>query len=90
MNQQGAQVAIAPLAGPAQHRAAAARTMAWNQSEISRELAPAFELVDRSKRGDRTLLVAYRAFSSPIRICGPAMPKFDHTLSDARVQISSG
>lgn len=52
MNQQGAQVAIAPLAGPAQHRAAAARTMAWNQSEISRELAPAFELVDRSKRGD--------------------------------------
>src|ERR1019366_8357201 len=27
---------------------------------------------------------------SPIRICGPAMPKFDHTLSDAREQISSG
>jgi len=44
VNQQGAQVAIASLADPEQHCAATAGTMAWNQSEISCELAPAFEL----------------------------------------------
>jgi len=44
VNQQGPQVTIATLADPKQHRAAAAGVMTWHQAEISRQLAPAFEL----------------------------------------------
>jgi len=43
MNQQGPQVAIAPLTDPKQHGAAAAGVMAWNQAQVGRELAATLE-----------------------------------------------
>src|SRR5208282_5062778 len=43
VNQQRAQVAIAALADPQQHRAPTAGAMAWHQSEIGRQFAAALE-----------------------------------------------
>jgi hypothetical protein len=53
MNQQRAQITIAALADAQQHRAPTAGAVAWNQSEIGREFAPALEVGGVADGGDQ-------------------------------------
>jgi hypothetical protein len=68
VNQQRAQVTIATLADPEQHRAATTGAMAGNQSEIGCQFAFAFELggiADRSHQCGRDQRTHAFQFSQP-------------------------